>query len=99
MSLDMGMLIAGAKLQGEFEDRLIQALCRRRDANLPPNRFVSFLGVSFRRPPPSPPEKNPSTATVSLKCHLFHKTQAFPSCRLSRRRRAARLLRPEHVRP
>jgi hypothetical protein len=25
MSLDMGMLIAGAKLQGEFEDRLIQA--------------------------------------------------------------------------
>ena len=24
MSLDMGMLIAGAKLQGEFEDRLIQ---------------------------------------------------------------------------
>ena len=33
MSLDMGMLIAGAKLQGEFEDRLIQVrqdICKGR---------------------------------------------------------------------
>ena len=52
MSLDMGMLIAGAKLQGEFEDRLIQVrqdICKGSFvvANGPRERILKFSNKIF----------------------------------------------------